>query len=203
MRRIIKLLRHPKKIFYWLSYNLDKNKVRLISVDGQNFFQYRDELYPEYLNNGNAMSFIKEKAIRYCTGKGIDIGADKWPFPGAIPIQNEVHQNANKLDSFENDSLDYVFSSHCLEHVDDWKGALNLWITKLKPGGILFLYLPHKSNKLWRPGGPWVGMGHKWVPTHQKIIKFISTKGMGIIEYTDEKDEYWSFQVVARKKNNN
>lgn len=200
MRRIIKLLRHPKKFFYWLSYNLDKNKVRLISVDGQNFFQYRDELYPEYLNNGNAMSFIKEKALSYCIGKGIDIGADKWPFPGAMPIQNEVHQNANKLDRFDKESLDYIFSSHCLEHVENWKDALVLWISKLKEGGMLFLYLPHKSNKLWRPGGPWVGMGHKWSPTYQKINKLLLKNGMEIIEYNDWRDMYWSFYVVARKK---
>lgn len=201
-KKIIRVIKNPKKIFFWLSYQLNKNHVQFVSTENKNYYKYQGQLYPEYLNNGNAVSFIKEKALTYCTGKGIDIGADRWPFPGALPIQNEVHQNANKLDSFENDSLDYVFSSHCLEHVDDWKGALNLWITKLKPGGILFLYLPHKSNKLWRPGGPWVGMGHKWSPTYQRIIKFISSKGMEIVEYNNRRDMYWSFHVVARKKNN-
>ncbi|MEW6558181.1 MAG: methyltransferase domain-containing protein [Elusimicrobiota bacterium] len=201
-KKINRVIKNPKKIFYWLRYHINKNHVQLITVEDKSFYKYHGKLYPDYLNNGNAVSFIKEKALTYCIGKGIDIGADRWPLPGAVSIQNEVHQNANKLDRFENDSLDYVFSSHCLEHVDDWKGALVLWISKLKVGGILFLYLPHKSNKLWRPGGPWVGMGHKWSPTYQRIIKFISSKGMEIVEYNNGRDMYWSFHVVARKKNN-
>lgn len=200
MKKIFRTIKNPKKILYWLSYYLNRNRVHIITIGEQNFYKYRGRLYPGYLNNGNAISFIKEKALGYCSGKGIDVGADKWPFPGAIPIQNEVHQNANKLDRFENESLDYVFSSHCLEHVDDWKDALQLWISKLKIGGIMFLYLPHKSNKLWKPGGPWVGMGHKWSPTYQDIIKFISKNGMEIIEYNNWRDEYWSFFVAARKK---
>lgn len=199
-KKILRAIKNPKKIFYWLSYYRNKNRVQYISVENKNFYKYQGQLYPDYLNNGNAISFIKEKALSYCKGHGIDIGADKWPFPNATPIQNEIHQNAAKLDKFDDESLDYVFSSHCLEHIDDWKSALSLWIKKLKQGGILFLYLPHKSNKLWRPGGPWVGMGHKWVPTYGKINKYISAKGMEIIEHNGERDNYWSFFIAARKK---
>jgi predicted SAM-dependent methyltransferase len=47
--------------------------------------------------------------------------------------------------------VDYIYSSHCLEHVDNWIETLEYWIKNLKDGGILFLYLPDFSQKYWRP----------------------------------------------------
>jgi len=44
-----------------------------------------------------------------------------------------------------------MYSSHCLEHVDNWTNILEYWISKLKTNGILFLYLPDFSQKYWRP----------------------------------------------------
>lgn len=35
-----------------------------------------------------------------------------------------------------------VYSSHCLEHCEDWRAALAEWCMMLRPGGRLFLYLP-------------------------------------------------------------
>jgi predicted SAM-dependent methyltransferase len=168
---------------------------------GQNiYYKYKGELYPEYLNKGNAMSFIIDVTKKYCVGRGIDIGAGAWPFPGAIPIDNDPDQNAYKLDRIKDNSLDYVFSSHCLEHLEKWQTALDLWIRKLKSGGILFLYLPHKSQKLWRPGSPGVRSLHKWVPTVELICPVLESKGMKFLEVNVEKDRFWSFHIVAIKE---
>jgi 2-polyprenyl-3-methyl-5-hydroxy-6-metoxy-1,4-benzoquinol methylase len=46
---------------------------------------------------------------------------------------------------------DYIFSSHCLEHLPDWVGVLDYWTYHLKSDGCLFLYLPHYSQTYWRP----------------------------------------------------
>lgn len=173
--------------------------VERIEKSGTVFYKYKGDLYPEYLNKGNAVSFIIEKAQQYCRGRGIDVGADKWPLPGATVIQKEIHQNAYKLDRFPDGSLDYVFSSHTLEHLEKWQDALELWIGKLRLNGILFLYLPHQSMRLWEPGGPWVGDAHKWSPTCKKVTDFLISKGLQIIEYNSGRDVFWSFHIIARK----
>jgi len=76
---------------------------------------------------------------------------------------------------------------------------LELWIRKLKPGGKLYLYLPHESMMLWRRGGPWVGLGHKWRPTHEVLIPFLEHHGMRPIEFNSSRDSYWSFHIVASR----
>lgn len=167
--------------------------------DGKNYYVYRGEWYPDYLANHAAASFIINKAQSFCRGAGLDIGAGRCPFPGAVPVEDEKDQNAFCLNRMADGSLDYVFSSHCLEHLQDWPAALCLWISKLRPGGVLFLYLPHESMALWRPGGLWAGGDHKWSPTVEILIPWLREAGLEIIEYEKGRDDYWSFYIAARK----
>ena len=196
LARVRKAVANPRLT---IQYFRDRLAVRKVVIDREVFYKYKGELYPGYLNEGNAKSFIEEKARSYCTGKGLDIGAGKWPLANSVPIDDEPSQNACKLDNFPDESLDYIFSSHCLEHLDEWQIALQLWIRKLKKDGILFLYLPHKSQKLWLPGSPWVGRSHKWIPTVEILTEFLTDNQMMVIEANPQKDEYWSFHLVARK----
>lgn len=168
-------------------------------VSGDVYFKFRGDLYPEVLKGGNAAAFICETAKFFCHGKGLDIGPGKWPLKGAIPVENEEDQNAYNLGRFEDYSLDFVFSSHCLEHLKRWEDALSTWIRKLKAGGILFLYLPHESMKMWRPGGPWARHHHVWIPTVRMINPFLKQNGMDIVEYNPGKDDAWGFHIVAKK----
>jgi len=103
--------------------------------------------------------------------------------------------------NFADESLDFVFSSHCLEHLDKWQYALKLWIAKLRLNGILFLYLPHKSMRLWNPGGPWVGSNHKWIPSYQVINQFLIGHGMEILEYNPERDMFVTCSQVSCRGN--
>jgi SAM-dependent methyltransferase len=199
LSKIKRAVKNPLEILPYFIVLSKRAQVKQIKKDGQVFYKYKGTLYPEYLNKGNAMSFILDKARKYCRGKGIDIGAGNFPFPGAAPIENNENQNAYNLDNFLDGSLDYVFSSHCLEHLKRWQDALKLWSSKLKIGGILFLYLPHESMQLWRPWGPWVFNSHKWIPTYEVINAFLADNGMEIMDYNPEKDMYWSFYIVARK----
>ena len=41
--------------------------------------------------------------------------------------------------------MDFVYSSHTLEHVEDYKAALREWWRVVKFNGYLVLYLPHKA----------------------------------------------------------
>ena len=198
-RTLREVLAHPSTIPAYLSWRINLLRVRRVVADGAVHHRYRGELYPDFLNHGNACSFIAAKALTCCRGKGIDVGASEWPLPGAIPVRDEAHQNAYRLDGFADASLDYVFSSHCIEHLERWKEALDLWVRKLRPGGVLFLYAPHESMRLWRRGGPWVGLGHKWIPTAEALVSFLRERGMEIVEYEPGRDAYWSFHVCSRK----
>lgn len=150
--------------------------------------------WPEHLFTGNACSWIKNTALNYCKGKGIDVGAGQWPLPGAIPI--DLHSELT-VDDFGKEQLDFVFSSHCLEHIDDWGAALVKWTWLIKKGGILFLYLPHEES-------PWRNCKkHKWQPTPELIADYLTRLGFDIIESTSRPDNYCSFHFAARKKENN
>jgi SAM-dependent methyltransferase len=47
---------------------------------------------------------------------------------------------------FDDNSLDYVLTSHVLEHFYDTIGAFKEWIRVVKPGGYIFTIFPHKER---------------------------------------------------------
>lgn len=197
--KIVLALTHPRRLACYLRWQVNRRGVRKVMLPSGLHHHYRGDDYPDYLNHGDACSFIREKALQYCSGRGIDVGAGEWPLPGAIPVREEQRQNAYALDAFPDSSLDFVFSSHCLEHLERWQSALELWIRKVKPGGHLFLYLPHESMKLWRRAGPWVGLRHEWIPTWQALVPFLRARGVEVLDYDRGRDAYWSFYIVGRR----
>jgi len=131
---------------------------------------FKGKSYPEFQAKGNASQFAIPFAKYLCKGKGYDIGfcKEEWKFPGAIGIDeclnNEFH--ANNLP----EKVDYIYSSHCLEHVDDWVKTLEYWIQCINSDGTLFLYLPYISQKYWRP---WHNHKHKHCFTPEIIRTFL------------------------------
>lgn len=149
------------------------------------------KLWPDYLFQGNATGWIKDKALAFCKGDGIDFGAGKWCLPGAIPVD---HTTYFTLEDFDPNSLDFVYSSHCLEHIRGWKWILGGLVDKLKPNGIIFLYLPHFLS-------PWTGWRkHKWTPDAETVIKELEHSNVALVTHTDKPDGYQSFFVVGRKR---
>ena len=199
IRKFCNLFSRPSEIPIYAKFYFQNLFVKHLSINGLRYYRYLNQLYPEYLNTGNACSFIAEKAKKYCVGQGLDIGAGAWVLPSAVSVQNDLHENAYMLDRYPDNSLDFIFSSHCLEHLEFWKQAINLWTQKIKLGGILFLYLPHESMKLWNPGGLWVGNLHKWKPSTRILLPYLSSCGFNIVEYNPYRDKYWSFHIVGRK----
>lgn len=47
---------------------------------------------------------------------------------------------------FPNDSLDYILSSHVMEHFKDPIGVLLGWMKIVRPGGYIFMIIPHKER---------------------------------------------------------
>lgn len=162
-------------------------------------WRYFGRFYPDYLFVGGASFAIFPTAAKYCRGRGVDIGAGLWPMPGAIAVDVERGPAEHRrIDEFAPRSLDFVFSSHCLEHIVDWESALDLWIARLKPQGVLFLYLPHPDCAIWHPGSAFVGDGHKWKPTPTLIKQALGNRGGTLVAADDGPDAMQSFHVCAR-----
>lgn len=109
--------------------------------------------YPAFQAKGNAARWVIPYAKEYCKGHGIDIGCSRpeWAFPLAMWTVDPAINGYDAM-NFPYRDLDYIFSSHCLEHVkENWYNVLDYWLTKIKVGGIIFLYLPHKSQEYWLP----------------------------------------------------
>lgn len=159
---------------------------------------YEDRFYPDYLTVGGNTFAIRRTAAHYCHGKGLDIGASYWPLPGSTPIDTELGPGtANRIEDIPAASQDYVFSSHCLEHISEWNSALTLWISKIRPGGVLFLYLPHPECGLWHYSNSQMAGTHAWAPAPEVIRGALIDRGLTIIAADDGPDHFFSFFCCA------
>jgi SAM-dependent methyltransferase len=153
-------------------------------------FEYQGDVYPEYLRTGNACQHIAATALHFCKGRGLDIGANKWPLPGAEAIDLTTKWTAMEL---PHGLFPYLFSSHCLEHLSNPIAALEHWKTRIEPGGVLFLYLPHPAQKYWRPQNCKKHL-HSWRPEDMAQI----LRDLGFVNVLhSERDLAWSFSCVG------
>lgn len=101
-------------------------------------------------------------------GEGIDIGCGPDPvLPGVTPF-DLAHGDANEIDRYVHRQFDFVYASHCLEHMRDPREAIVRWWSLVKPGGVLFLIVPDED--LYEQGF-WpsrFNRDHKWTFTIAK-----------------------------------
>jgi ubiquinone/menaquinone biosynthesis C-methylase UbiE len=98
-------------------------------------------------------SKARERRIRegffnkYCNGKGIDIGCGSDVLSEACDKWDSIYNNsdATYMQGIEDNTYDFVYSSHCLEHIINRKEALKNWVRILKPEGYLILFLPERD----------------------------------------------------------
>ena len=153
--------------------------------------------YPKFQSIGNASQFAIPYAKYVCLGEGYDIGCMKkeWSFPGSIPIDKSF-EGGYHATNLPKKNVDYIFSSHCLEHILDWVTVMDYWYDTLKIGGVLFLYLPDYSQKYWRP---WNNRKHFNIFTSEIIKDYMTDKGY-INIYSSEVDLNSSFMIFGEKK---
>jgi SAM-dependent methyltransferase len=89
--------------------------------------------------------------------------------------------------------FDYVFSSHCLEHLVDPVKALEHWKTRLKKGGVLFLYLPHPDMKYWLPQNCRKHL-HSWAP--EVMAELVRDLGFENVIHS-QRDIAFGFTVIG------
>jgi predicted SAM-dependent methyltransferase len=153
-------------------------------------------LYPSFQSQGNAAQFAIPYAKHVCTGRGVDIGCNReeWKFPDAFPVDPEI----NEYDAlnFPHSNLDYIFSSHCLEHLTNWVTVLDFWTSRLKSGGTLFLYLPDYTQIYWRP---WNNRKHVNIFTADIISDYMQDAGYVNI-FKSGVDLNNAFMVMGEKR---
>lgn len=81
----------------------------------------------------------------YFSGYGLDLGygGDKV-VPNCYGWDKE-DGDAQYLNTIIDNKYDFVYSSHCLEHMIDVEISLKNWIRVLKQGGRLILYIPDRD----------------------------------------------------------
>jgi SAM-dependent methyltransferase len=156
---------------------------------------YKDKTYPKFQSEGNAAQFAIPYAKHFCKGEGVDVGCMKpeWAFPGAHLVDPAL--NDYDALNFPYENLDYIFSSHCLEHLYDWVDVLDYWSSKLKQGGVLFLYLPDYSQEYWKP---WNNRKHKNIFTPNIISDYMKENGYKNV-FQSAVDLNNAFMVTAEK----
>jgi len=134
--------------FYYLLFIF--KKLFLQRIKSYKDFENRHN-YPNYLQIGYAAKYIAPIAEIYCKGRGLDIRGGSTPFKNSKNIDPDFFDSKeNVYEIFEeNNSQDYIFSSHCMEHLARPFKALREFKKVLKHNGIIFLYLPHPGNELW------------------------------------------------------
>lgn len=116
------------------------------------------KIYPG-IGGGTALSMQRRShdsrfATRYFVGNGIDVGGghdslalyvELFPLIRNVVIYDAPQGDAQKLGNVDDNSFDFLFSSHCLEHVRDPVEALTNWIRVIKPGGHLVIAVPDED----------------------------------------------------------
>lgn len=166
-------------------------------------------------SNGSESLKIKWDLVPYTRGTGLDLGCGPVkPFPHFIGVDNNIDaklfgaeasarqltSSCERLPIFANESMDFVFSSHLLEHISDYRSALKEWWRVLKTGGHLCLYLPHKDfyPNIGKPGSN-LDHKHDFLPADiVDAMRQVGSWDLLVNEDRNEVDEYSFFQVYRK-----
>jgi ADP-heptose:LPS heptosyltransferase/predicted SAM-dependent methyltransferase len=165
---------------------------------------------------GNEAAKVRWDILPYTRGKVLDLGCGpEKAFPHFIGVDSckdtelfgidirpdlKVDDCARISESIEPESCDAIFSSHLLEHIEDFAAALRDWWGCIRVGGHLVLYLPHK-DLYPNIGEPGANPDHRHDFEPCDITQAMNCFGWDLVvnEVRDEGDEY-SFLMVFEKR---
>ncbi|MFH2091015.1 MAG: class I SAM-dependent methyltransferase [Pseudomonadota bacterium] len=120
---------------------------------------------------------LGEFHTRYFVGNGIDIGGKPDPLGQYAQIFSKMSSartwdiedgDAQYMESVEDNTYDFVHSSHCLEHMNDPVTAFKNWIRILKPGGHIIATVPDEDLYELGVFPSKFNPDHKWTMTIYK-----------------------------------
>lgn len=159
---------------------------------------------------GNEAAKISWEIVRWTRGRGLDIGAGLYrTFPHFITVDNNIDarlfghqmprpdvfvQDAGDLDVFSDSSMDFIFSSHMLEHVEEDRlvKVLKEWWRVLRTDGYLVLYLPDE-DQYPKVGEDGANPDHKWNVSYNAVVRVMEHVGewdLRDFQKRSEGDEY-------------
>ena len=119
---------------------------------------------------------------------------------------------------FADGSLQYVLTSHVIEHCFDVIGTVNEWLRLVEPGGLVYAIVPHKERTFdkERPRTPlrelldrhrgkiappdWDSGHHYSVWITEDWLELCDDQGWNVVEHQDVDDKVGNgFTVVLRK----
>lgn len=106
------------------------------------------EIYSDYIGE---TSKSHDRRVRegffdkYCKGEGLDVGYGADIIVPGCSGWDLRNGDAQYLDGVEDESFDFVYSSHCLEHMWDVRVALKNWFRVVRHGGYLIIAVPHRD----------------------------------------------------------
>jgi ADP-heptose:LPS heptosyltransferase/predicted SAM-dependent methyltransferase len=192
---------------------------------------------------GNESGKIKWEIVKWTRGRGLDLGCGmQKTFPHFIGVDSGKDQalfnhpvnadiwveSAADLPMFASGSMDFVFSSHLLEHIplerlepkkdaDPVKRALaermivekhtagealKEWLRVLKTDGYLILYVPDE-NEYPKVGEPGANPDHAWNVSYERVVKLMKETGHGwdLIDFQTRHQEHeYSLYFVFQKR---
>lgn len=164
---------------------------------------------------GNEAAKIRWDLVEYTNGRGLDLGCGQFKaFPHFTGVDNghhwgmkgvDVHvETCENLDLFANQSMDFVFSSHLLEHITNYKAALKEWLRVIKTDGYLILYVPDE-DEYPKVGEKGANPDHKWNVNYDKVIEAMKeVGGWDLVDYQKRnQDREYSLFFVFKKLQGN
>lgn len=107
---------------------------------------------------------------KYMRGNGLDIGyagyvgQNESILPTAIGVDTDYPGYDGRTLPFANESQDYVYSSHCLEHIRYSQQVIQDWYRVTKINGFIVIIVPHQYLYEKQVNSP-----SKWNPDHKRF----------------------------------
>lgn len=138
----------------------------------------------------HAPDFIRH----YFVGNGLDIGGKPDPlalYGEFFPLMKSVRTwdledgDAQFMSGVPDDALDFISSSHCLEHIHEPLEALRNWVRIVRPGGYIVILIPDEDLFEQSQFPSTFNRDHKWTFTIWKE-KSWSTRSINVIDLLRE-----------------
>lgn len=141
--------------------------------------------------------------------KGLDIGFAGYIdgaqpiLPTAIGVDTNYPGYDGRTLPFETESQDYVYNSHCLEHISDYKQAIQEWYRVTAVNGHIIIVVPHQYlyEKKAKLPSRWNG-DHKRFYTPSSLLKEVEDSlkpNTYRVRFLEDGDQGFNYEIPPTK----